>query len=137
MPLPPGHMSSPPSRPISEGHLSSPPGRMSSPPSRPISEGCDLSLSPSPVKIIPLSSYSSPIPTSISMVDNLVNQSNTDGNIPRLFVTLFDYNPDSLCSTGHPERELNVHTGNIYTLIIRLHENISPFINALYFQVMS
>ena len=29
----------------------------------------------------------------------------------RVFVALFDYDPYSLCSTGHPERELTLHTG--------------------------
>ena len=29
----------------------------------------------------------------------------------RLFVALLDYNPLSLCSTGHPEKELTLHTG--------------------------
>lgn len=29
----------------------------------------------------------------------------------RLFVTLLDYNPLSLCATGHPERELALRTG--------------------------
>lgn len=30
---------------------------------------------------------------------------------PRLFVALFDYDPKSLCTTGHPEEELTLHTG--------------------------
>lgn len=30
---------------------------------------------------------------------------------PRLFVALFDYDPKSLCTTGHPEQELTLHTG--------------------------
>lgn len=29
----------------------------------------------------------------------------------QLFVALFDYNPKSYCSTGHPERELTIKTG--------------------------
>lgn len=36
-------------------------------------------------------------------------------NKPRLYVTLFDYNPQSLCSTGHPEKELDLHTGKELT----------------------
>ena len=33
----------------------------------------------------------------------------------QLFVALFDYNPKSYCSTGHPERELTIKTGKNYT----------------------
>ena len=32
---------------------------------------------------------------------------------PRLFVTLFDYDPMSLCTTGHPERQLPLKAGDI------------------------
>ena len=32
---------------------------------------------------------------------------------PRLFVTLFDYDPLSLCTTGHPERQLPLKAGDI------------------------
>ena len=37
---------------------------------------------------------------------------------PKLFVVLFNYNPESLCSTGHPERELNVRTGMYMCILI-------------------
>ena len=32
---------------------------------------------------------------------------------PRIFVTLFDYDPMSLCTTGHPERQLPLKAGDI------------------------
>ncbi|XP_019851877.1 PREDICTED: CAP-Gly domain-containing linker protein 1-like isoform X2 [Amphimedon queenslandica] len=35
----------------------------------------------------------------------------------QLFVALFDYNPKSYCSTGHPERELTIKTGDVINVI--------------------
>ena len=33
---------------------------------------------------------------------------------PRVFVAVMDYDPNSLCTTGRPELELAVHTGQAY-----------------------
>ena len=69
-----------------------------------------MSLSPSPP-----SHFSAPSPP-ISLPTS-THPPTTEEEVPqtgedfRLFVTLLDYNPHSLCSTGHPERELTLHVG--------------------------
>lgn len=35
----------------------------------------------------------------------------------RLFVTLLDYNPQSFCQSGHPERELQLQAGDVVTVV--------------------
>ena len=42
--------------------------------------------------------------------DRILSQPPTEKN-DRIFVVLFDYDPYSLCNTGHPEKELTLHTG--------------------------
>ena len=35
----------------------------------------------------------------------------------RLFVTLLDYNPQSFCRSGHPDRELQLHAGDVVNVV--------------------
>ena len=37
--------------------------------------------------------------------------------LPRVFVAVMDYDPNSLCTTGRPELELTVHTGQSVTML--------------------
>ena len=80
----------------------------------------DMSLSlsssnPSPIKT---SSHNSSYPTLVPPTEPLTGRrvARAGKVVPKsskshLFVALFDYNPKSYCSTGHPERELTLKTG--------------------------
>jgi predicted nucleic acid-binding Zn-ribbon protein len=104
------------------------------------------SLSPSPIKSAPITTpstlavpppYHYPMhtisPTTISPPKHTLSVSPTCSSPvaltqaqpsasksdcePRLFVALLNYNPKSMCSTGHPERELTLHTGDVIPIV--------------------
>lgn len=79
-----------------------------------------LSLSPTFYSMLSLPSKTpptnAPLSTkpSLSAINDLLTSAaayTSSGIQPRLFVALFNYNPKSLCATGHPELELNIQTG--------------------------
>lgn len=47
----------------------------------------------------------------LSDVDGEMKSNGIMEELPRVFVAVMDYDPNSLCTTGRPELELTVHTG--------------------------